>query len=670
MPFIRGLVISSQLLDDCPALRDQLPLLCWGGLRLAELRQRDAKPGQEAGAGSAAPAAPSDSYEGVDLLWLPPSSGGSCGSAGSSGSSNGQAARAGAGPNPAADAEAAAAGWAAGAGLSWPDEVVLLAAGQRGSDNGGAGGTEDDALLALLARMRARWRQQQQQQEGQGRQEAGGSAGSSAGSTELPPWELPGYGGGEEPAWERLRLALGHANLRRAEAEAGPEAAGEDKGGGLVLVLTAMKASRERDLAREGLLNLVPQDGVVFAPLDPSLPPAAHLPFSALLHKASDELEAGPGGVPRFGPRVAALAAFAAAHPHISLVDPLEAAAKVTQGVINRAELARVCGSLSRLDLPTCSPAGDDTGPEPRQPQAGQGPARRVRARVRVRAPRSTLLESFTAEEVAAAVARLGCPPPYIVKPLVACGTADSHRMALAAEAGALAGLTVPLPAMLQEFVNHDALIYKVYVAGEAVFHTVRPSIPNLAPAASSPSGGGPASASASSPAPQPSALTLHGGRLEFDSLKSLPTPSSLPSATAAIAATAATSTSAASAVGPTPAASAPSQAVLEAVAAHLRSELGLSLFGFDVVVASGSGGGADADDGGDGDGGGGAGRKRARAAEEAGRAAAESDMGCMEVVVVDVNYFPSFRGAPQAAARFRAAVLQSHRRQQQQRRQ
>lgn len=58
---------------------------------------------------------------------------------------------------------------------------------------------------------------------------------------------------------------------------------------------------------------------------------------------------------------------------------------------------------------------------------------------------------------------------------MVACGTPDSHAMALALWPQALGGLAgrVPLPAVVQEFVNHDATIYKVYVAGNKVVRSV-----------------------------------------------------------------------------------------------------------------------------------------------------------------------------------------------------
>ncbi|GIL73084.1 hypothetical protein Vretimale_4701 [Volvox reticuliferus] len=413
----------------------------------------------------------------------------------------------------------------------------------------------------------------------------------------------------------------------------------------LVVVGTAMKASRERDLAREGLLNLVPQDGVVFGPLDLSLPLDQQLPFHAILHKASDELEYGEDGTPQFGPRVRSLADFTLRHPGISLVDPLEAAAKV----INRTELARVCSSLTSLDLssepadlvPATAKGGDAEDDVPNE-EGSDGSGSRVKrqriggalpaavaaaqVRVQVRAPRSTTVAGFSRKEVEDARERLGCPPPYIVKPVVACGTSDSHCMALVMLPEALEGLRIPLPAVVQEFVNHDATIFKVYVAGDKVFHTVRSSIPNV-------------------PHDRANVLQLApSGVVLFDSLKSLPT-SLRPSAgqyasddAPAIVASAAK----APAVAP---ASRPNQAVLERLAAHLRTHLGLSLFGFDVVIAASGIGRECSDNFGDDNENGGSG----------------GEPHLQEMVVVDINYFPSYRGAEGAAGLFRAAVLGTH---------
>jgi hypothetical protein len=64
-----------------------------------------------------------------------------------------------------------------------------------------------------------------------------------------------------------------------------------------------------------------------------------------------------------------------------------------------------------------------------------------------------------------------GLRPPYIVKPRVACGVAHSHSMALVLSTGGLQQLQgqVPLPALVQEFVNHGGQQYKVYVMGDQV---------------------------------------------------------------------------------------------------------------------------------------------------------------------------------------------------------
>ncbi|CAN6486535.1 unnamed protein product [Victoria cruziana] len=67
---------------------------------------------------------------------------------------------------------------------------------------------------------------------------------------------------------------------------------------------------------------------------------------------------------------------------------------------------------------------------------------------------------------------------PVIAKPLVADGSAKSHKMSLVYNPTGLAKLRPPL--VLQEFVNHDGVIFKVYVAGDHVRCVKRKSLPNV----------------------------------------------------------------------------------------------------------------------------------------------------------------------------------------------
>lgn len=68
---------------------------------------------------------------------------------------------------------------------------------------------------------------------------------------------------------------------------------------------------------------------------------------------------------------------------------------------------------------------------------------------------------------------------PLIVKPLVAAGTKQSHYMAIAIRESATLN-RIPPNSLVQEYVNHDQKLYKVYVMGKSVHVYQRPSLPNL----------------------------------------------------------------------------------------------------------------------------------------------------------------------------------------------
>ncbi|XP_022757188.1 inositol-tetrakisphosphate 1-kinase 1-like [Durio zibethinus] len=67
---------------------------------------------------------------------------------------------------------------------------------------------------------------------------------------------------------------------------------------------------------------------------------------------------------------------------------------------------------------------------------------------------------------------------PVIAKPLVADGSAKSHKMALVFNHDGLNKLRPPI--VLQEFVNHGGVIFKVYVVGEYVKCVKRKSLPDV----------------------------------------------------------------------------------------------------------------------------------------------------------------------------------------------
>ncbi|KAG6483659.1 hypothetical protein ZIOFF_060311 [Zingiber officinale] len=72
--------------------------------------------------------------------------------------------------------------------------------------------------------------------------------------------------------------------------------------------------------------------------------------------------------------------------------------------------------------------------------------------------------------------ARLGLP--LVVKPLLVDGSAKSHELSLAYDEFSLSMLDPPL--VLQEFINHGGILFKVYIVGEAVKVVRRFSLPDV----------------------------------------------------------------------------------------------------------------------------------------------------------------------------------------------
>ncbi|XP_045814217.1 inositol-tetrakisphosphate 1-kinase 3-like isoform X4 [Trifolium pratense] len=75
-------------------------------------------------------------------------------------------------------------------------------------------------------------------------------------------------------------------------------------------------------------------------------------------------------------------------------------------------------------------------------------------------------------------VTKAGMKLPLVAKPLVVDGSAKSHELCIAYDEVSLSKLEPPL--VLQEFVNHGGLLFKIYIVGETIKVVRRFSLPNV----------------------------------------------------------------------------------------------------------------------------------------------------------------------------------------------
>ncbi|PON55169.1 Inositol-tetrakisphosphate 1-kinase [Parasponia andersonii] len=75
-------------------------------------------------------------------------------------------------------------------------------------------------------------------------------------------------------------------------------------------------------------------------------------------------------------------------------------------------------------------------------------------------------------------VTKAGLSLPLVAKPLLVDGTAKSHELFLAYDQFSLSELEPPL--VLQEFVNHGGVLFKIYVVGESIKVVRRFSLPDV----------------------------------------------------------------------------------------------------------------------------------------------------------------------------------------------
>lgn len=192
----------------------------------------------------------------------------------------------------------------------------------------------------------------------------------------------------------------------------------------------AMQPDKLDTIIQPSLVALAAERGMRLVAVDPSLPLADQGPFHLIVHKLYDRAWR------------ARLEAFSALHPSVPVVD---APAAIDRLLDRFTMLDVVPGLAAGLDHPL-----------------------RVPAQVTV-----SDAAALSADDPSG-----GLRFPLIAKPLAVDGSASSHDLCLVYRAEGLRGLHTPV--VLQEFVNHGGVLFKVYVVGDRAVCVRRRSLPDV----------------------------------------------------------------------------------------------------------------------------------------------------------------------------------------------
>ncbi|CAA0843266.1 Inositol-tetrakisphosphate 1-kinase 1 [Striga hermonthica] len=195
----------------------------------------------------------------------------------------------------------------------------------------------------------------------------------------------------------------------------------------------ALASKKQASFIQVSLIDVARQRNIDLVKIDLERPLIEQGPFDLILHKT-------------YGPEWRRqLAEYSARHPRALIIDPPDAIERLH----NRITMLQV---VTELVLPGCT--------------ASFG----IPKQIAVYGGQEAVADLDLAAE--------GLNFPVIAKPLVADGSAKSHKMSLVYNRDGLAKLKPPV--VLQEFVNHGGVIFKVYVVGEYVKCVRRKSLPDV----------------------------------------------------------------------------------------------------------------------------------------------------------------------------------------------
>lgn len=199
-----------------------------------------------------------------------------------------------------------------------------------------------------------------------------------------------------------------------------------------IVVGFALTKKKVKSFLQPKLLLLARKNGISFVSIDESLPLSEQGPFDVILHKITRK------------EWQKVLEDYHEEHPEVTVLDPPNAIEHLNNRQSMLEEVADL--NLSNFYGEVCIP----------------------RQLVITKDPSS----------IPTSVAMAGLTLPLVAKPLVVDGTSKGHELYLAYDEASLSMLDPPL--VLQEFINHGGILFKVYIIGETIQVVRRFSLPDV----------------------------------------------------------------------------------------------------------------------------------------------------------------------------------------------
>lgn len=194
----------------------------------------------------------------------------------------------------------------------------------------------------------------------------------------------------------------------------------------------ALTSKKIKSFLKPKLEGLARNKGILFVAIDQNRPLSDQGPFDIVLHKLTGKEWRQ------------ILEDYRRTHPEVTVLDPPDA----IQHLHNRQSMLQCVADMN---------LSNSYG--------------------KVGIPKQLVIKK-DASSIPGAVAKAGLMLPIVAKPLVADGSVKSHELSLAYDQQSLQKLEPPL--VLQEFVNHGGVMFKVYIVGETIKVVRRFSLPDV----------------------------------------------------------------------------------------------------------------------------------------------------------------------------------------------